>query len=99
METRWLTLIDVDVPHRVTHFDKLDWLVNEFTIGGWDATKPNLLGYALNARIQLVTGSHRSAAAGIVGIRFPVDIYSYSYMRKIWGTDAWVDLIRKHTAA
>jgi ParB-like chromosome segregation protein Spo0J len=80
-------------PHRITHPEKFEQLVNEFDTNGWDITEPVLIGYAWEEKIQLVSGSHRWAAAQEVDMLIPVEVYSYQYMSEIWGTEKWVELL------
>jgi ParB-like chromosome segregation protein Spo0J len=81
----------------VTHPEKQAGLIEAFRNSGWDTSRPNLLGYTWEDRIQLATGSHRWDAANETGILVPVNVYTYDFMREIWGTDEWVRLIKKHT--
>jgi hypothetical protein len=68
-----------------------------FREAGWDKTKPNLIGYTWEDKVQLMTGSHRWGAADEVGLLVPVKIFTYEYIQSIWGTDEWVSLIKHHT--
>ncbi len=88
----WIDPNTCDPPHRVTHPDKFLELVEMFSNKGWDTTKPALLGYTLD-KIQLISGSHRWAAANEANIKIPVVVYSYAEIADIWGTDAWLDLL------
>jgi ParB-like chromosome segregation protein Spo0J len=81
----------------VTHPDKFEQLVHDFRSTGWDLTRPNLLGYPLEGKIQLISGSHRWAAAEVAPIDIPVEVFSYEYIESIWGFDEWVELIKSHT--
>lgn len=83
-------------PHRVTHEEKLEKLYFDFVENGWDLSKPNLLGYICPDGHQLITGSHRHAAAVLAGIEVPVDVVSFYYLREIWGTDEWLTLLNGH---
>lgn len=53
--------------------------------------RPALLGYPVDETIQLVSGSHRWAAAQAVGISVPVSIKSYAEVHDIWCTRAWIE--------
>jgi hypothetical protein len=85
-------------PHRVTHPEKYEQLLEAFQSHGWDCGHPVLLGYPWDGKVQLVTGSHRWQAALDAGIDIPVDLRSYGYMRSIWGTERWVTLISTSTS-
>jgi len=84
-------------PHGLTHPEKLEQLIAAFESTGWDDTKPHLLGYWWKGSVQLVSGSHRWLAAKYADIPIPVDVYPYSFMQSIWGTDEWVKLIARYT--
>lgn len=80
----------------MTHPDKLELLISAFVVSGWDTSCPPLLGYPwLEDKIQLISGSHRWAAACIVSIRIPVVVKSYEYIYEIWGTDEWMNLLEQ----
>lgn len=73
-------------PHRVTHQTKLIELANIFLASGWDPTKPSLVGYKEpDGAIQLLSGSHRFAAAMLANIKIPIRVYSYNEIRAAWG--------------
>jgi ParB-like chromosome segregation protein Spo0J len=84
-------------PHRITHPEKLDELIESFKKLGWDNAKPKLIGYSFYGMVQLITGSHRWWAAKLVGIKIPVKVYSYSHIKSIWGTDEWITLLKENT--
>lgn len=84
-------------PHGLTHPDKLEELIAAFEKNGWDESKPNLLGYPWQGKIQLISGSHRWLAADYTIGKIPVEEYSYEYIASIWGTDEWVKLIVRYT--
>lgn len=81
-------------PHRVTHPEKAEKLYQAFQHDGWDCSKPNLLGYVcdITGDQQLISGSHRHAAALAADILIPIEIFSYEYIKSIWGTDQWIQL-------
>jgi hypothetical protein len=80
-------------PHKITHPDKFIKLAKCFSDTGWNLSKQPLIGYHLD-KIQLISGSHRWAAANKVGIKIPVILYEYEYIKNIWGTDDWVYLLK-----
>ena len=72
-------------PHRVTHSDKLLELLEAFQASGWDETQPALIGYPDGHGVQLLSGSHRHAAALRADIDIPVCVYPYATVRAAWG--------------
>jgi len=88
----WISPSRCSPPHRVTHPEKFQQLYLEFCASGWNKKEPPLLGYQMR-NIQLISGSHRWAAARLAKIDIPVIIYSYKSIEKIWGTDEWLQLL------
>ena len=80
-------------PHQITHEEKYTSLICDFRREGWKKGTPALKGYIFETYIQLVSGSHRWAAANYVGIDVPVDLHSYNDVYLIWGTDRWIGWI------
>lgn len=66
--------------------DKLFW---SLWLWGWQLHQPILVGYYLNETIQLLSGSHRFAAALQLKIEIPVQVYSYEDIKEAWGTELW----------
>ena len=52
------------------------------------------MGYVFGDKIQLISGSHRWAAAKTVNIKIPVVIHTYEQICDIWGTDEWLNLLQ-----
>jgi hypothetical protein len=90
---RWIDPKSCKPPHRVTHQDKFIDLCEQFAHCGWDTKKPTLVGYQWKG-IQLISGSHRWAAAKHSNIKIPVIIYPYKTIVRIWGTDDWLELLQ-----
>ena len=86
---QWLSPSACVPPHRVTHPEKVQQLAAAFRDGGWDVERPALVGYPHGKGVQLLSGSHRWAAAISAGIRIPVRVVPYA--RVVW---AWGDLER-----
>ena len=97
MKVRCVDPMSCDPPHKVTHPEKFDELVREFSTKGWDINCPNLIGYDFDGRTQLISGSHRWAAAKVAKIQIPVEIHSYEYVHSIWGTDQWMKLLNNES--
>jgi hypothetical protein len=93
---RWVTPKSCTPPHRITHPEKFVELSRQFSTQGWDINHPALIGYQLE-KIQLISGSHRWAAALKADIKIPVILYPYSKIRAIWGTDEWLALLNQTT--
>jgi hypothetical protein len=74
-----------DPPHKVSRENQVRKLSEQFSKNGWDADKPALIGYPLNHRIQLLSGSHRWAAAVDVLDRIPVIIKDYDEVENARG--------------
>ena len=89
----WIDPSECDAPHRVSHEDKLVELANEFVARGWGVNYPVLIGYMLDGRLQLLSGTHRHKAAEMAGIRLPVIVRNYDDVRSAWGTDAWAEIM------
>ena len=82
-------------PHKVTHPEKLKELIEAFRTTGWDMRNGTLVGYRWeDGRVQLITGSHRHAAAKEVGLAIPVKIVSYEAVWEAWGdVPRWLRLL------
>ena len=89
----WIDPDRCDPPHRVSHGDKLVDLANEFVERGWGENYPALIGYMLEGRLQLLSGTHRHKAAEMAGIRLPVIVRDYDDVSRAWGTEAWADIM------
>lgn len=92
---RWLEPNRCIPPHKVTHPYKFAELCDQFLLNGWDTKKPPLIGYQ-RKKIQLISGSHRWAAAHFSKIKIPVIVYPYKTILKIWGTDEWIKLLTEN---
>lgn len=94
----WLDPNDCDPPHSLDmssehDASKVEMLVEAFSKDGFDKNYPALVGYPLNGRIQLLSGTHRHMAAGIADIKLPVTIWLRSDIETRWGTDLWESAI------
>lgn len=63
---------------------------------GWAQDAPKLVGYRLpSGKIQLLSGSHRWAAAQAVGLALPVVVWSEAEVRDAWGDlERWERIMR-----
>lgn len=73
---------------------KVDHLYSCFTKDGFDPNEPALVGYPLNDKIQLLTGTHRHEAAKRANMMLPITIHLRSAVEAAWGTPAWDILIQ-----
>ena len=95
----WVDPSDCDPPHGLDLTPgsrdslKVEMLVEEFSRNGFDVNQPALVGYPLDGRIQLLSGTHRHTAALRAGIRLPVTMKLRSVVMAAWGTSAWDQLI------
>lgn len=91
---------DCDPPHKLdlnlgSHDDiKVKWLEMMFKESGFSKDHSALVGYPLNGRIQLLSGTHRHEAAKRAGILLPVTLFLQSKVQAVWGTEGWKDLIK-----
>lgn len=65
-----------------------------FKESGWDTTKPALVGYEWGREIQLLSGTHRRAAAMGARIKVPVWVWNQEAVEAAWGKPSWDDLMK-----
>lgn len=95
----WLSAEDCDPPHGLDmdsprDFNKVRDLATAFAEEGFDLDMPVLIGYPLNGRIQLLTGTHRHRAAEWTNTKLPVSLRLRSDVERLWGTGEWNELIK-----
>ena len=91
----WLPTGACFPPHRVVQPSQVAELASQFREGGWDMSQPALIGYPYGEGIQLLSGTHRHAAAMEAGIRVPVKIVPYSEVWNSFGhLERWLDLMK-----
>lgn len=83
--------LDLTVEHDAT---KVEMLRQAFVESGFDLGQPALVGYPLDGRIQLVSGTHRHLAAEQADILLPVTLWLRTDIQEMWGTELWLDVIR-----
>jgi ParB-like chromosome segregation protein Spo0J len=78
----------------VGRFDQVAELAHAFR-NGWDPEEPALVGYIRGNRIQLLSGTHRLAAALEVGLdRIPVVVWDYKDFDAAYGNlEKWFHLM------
>ena len=90
----WVDPDDCNPPHSLdltSEHDllKVEFLQNEFETNGFDLNMPALVGYPLDGRIQLLSGTHRHLAAKLAKIKLPITLWLRSDVESTWGTDLW----------
>lgn len=73
---------------------KVEDLQEMFIQYGFDPEKSCLVGYPLDGKIQLLSGTHRHEAAKRANKQIPVTLFLRSYVEAYWGTDKWPELIK-----
>lgn len=65
-----------------------------FAAEGFDSSKSALVGYPLDGRVQLLSGTHRHEAARRAGILLPVVLWLRSDVELAWGNlEDWLHLM------
>jgi hypothetical protein len=82
--------LDMETDH---DFNKVAMLAEMFLKEGFDVTKPALVGYPIDGKIQLLSGTHRHRAALKIGMKLPVTLFIRSDVERVWGTELWESLI------
>jgi len=87
----WLHPNDCDPPHGLNmgDWEKVKRLYTMFVAKGFDLTKSALVGYPLNGRVQLLSGTHRHRAAKVADILLPVTLWLRSDIEAYWGKPEW----------
>ncbi len=87
-------------PHRVTRPDQVDSLIQDFVDFGWWGE--SLVGYftwdepTKEYALQLLSGSHRWAAANTLGMRIPVYMEAEDVVEEAWGDLVkWQEIMNK----
>lgn len=73
---------------------KVRKLQKAFEANGFDRDEPAIVGYPLDGKVQLLTGTHRREAALRAGIKIPVRLVLRSIVEASWGTDKWDELVK-----
>ena len=81
----WISPEHCDPPHSVSHPDHAIELANQFLKGGWDRSKPALIGYPWGNKIQLLSGSHRWIAAKMTNTLIPCVVVPFEEVKAAWG--------------
>jgi hypothetical protein len=94
----WVDPSDCDPPHGLDmssahDADKVEMLRQTFVANGFNKDYPALVGYPLNGRIQLLSGTHRHMAGGLAQIKLPVTLWLRSDVEETWGTELWDNTI------
>lgn len=90
---------DCDPPHGLDmtsrhDYEKVEMLEAAFRKDGFDPAMPALVGYPLDGRIQLLSGTHRHLAATRANIFLPITLKLRSLVEASWGIpERWDPLI------
>lgn len=99
-EVNWLPTNCLIPPHGVARPEQVRALAEDFVRFGWDFSKPALIGYKWEKKVQLLSGSHRFAAAAQAKIRVPVVLIPYGVVQQAWGNlEDWKALMKTGDAA
>lgn len=83
-------------PHRVTRPDQVAELADDMRARGWQGEM--LIGYRLYGQqgpVQLLSGTHRRAAAIRAGLPVPVQVYNGATVERAYGDlEKWLALMR-----
>lgn len=95
----WLHPNDCRPPHGLDLLSqktllKIEYLVDRFVKNNFDSREPALVGYPLDGKIQLLSGTHRHFAAKRAEVLLPVTLWLRSDIEKAWGTDNWKEIMR-----
>lgn len=82
-------------PHKVTRPEQVDELATLFSQSGWGAGYEALVGYVINGNLQLLSGTHRRAAAQQANIKIPVVIIPSDVVKTSWGhLESWNQVMK-----
>lgn len=87
----WVDPNDCDPPHGLDlttarDANKVEFLMDQFFHGdGFDTDEPALVGYPLEGRVQLLSGTHRHEAALRTGTLLPIVFWLRSDIEEAWG--------------
>lgn len=94
-EFAWVNPVICDAPHRVSHIEKMEQLLESLAQSGWGINCPALIGYLLGKRVQLLSGSHRIEAARRARLLYvPVVVRTNEQVIEAWGDlEKWQKLM------
>lgn len=82
----WFSPTVCTPPHRAQRLEQVDDLAEAFSLMGWNPAAPALIGYRWGSGIQLLSGSHRWAAAMKSKLdRIPIVLIDYLEVHRAWG--------------
>lgn len=91
----WVDPADCDPPHKAEQ-KKMQKFVEAFEAAGFNENHPAVIGYPFNGRIQLLSGSHRHAAALKTGTKLPVTMWLQSDIQRAWGNlEEWAKVMKQ----
>jgi hypothetical protein len=96
----WVNPCDCEPPHGLDLTEgsrdsiKVNHLEAQFRVVGFGEDFPALVGYVLDGKIQLLSGTHRHEAARRAGVMLPVTLWLRSDVEGAWGVpEEWAKLI------
>lgn len=94
----WVATAICDPPHAVGRPEQVEVLAHALR-DGWGSGYPALVGYVYGDRVQLLSGSHRFAAAIRAGRwSVPVAIRPWHVVEAAWGDlDRWAEVMAAPT--
>lgn len=73
--------------------EKVELLAQAFSEFGFDERFPALVGYPLEGKIQLLSGTHRHLALILTDKFLPVTPWRREEVEEAWGTEKWSEII------
>lgn len=94
MRLQHLSPCALTAPHVVVRPNQVEELATDMRSRGWRGVP--LVGYSLDGDIQLLTGTHRRAAAIRANLStIPVTVYPHALVARCWGhLNRWVLLLQ-----
>lgn len=84
---------ELDPPHAADPY-KTAVIASALQRFGWLPSEPCVLGYPLEGRTQLLSGSHRWDACRLLDRSMPVVLKSFSEVQEAWGDiDRWAQIM------
>lgn len=88
----WATPDACDPPHKITKPDQVEAIAKSLLEDGWIGNA--LVGYRCGQRVQLLSGTHRHAAARAAGnVALPVVVWQEDDVWKAFGDEVQWELI------
>jgi ParB-like chromosome segregation protein Spo0J len=86
MKLQYLPPTLLQPPHKVTRPEQVEALAQEFSYNGWNLNEPALVAYWDYNNLQLLSGTHRQAAAIVAKLEtIPVVVHPYKAIKAAYG--------------